>query len=429
VGNEAGGRRRHAEREVEEGVSPRSFVIGVVRATPQAAAAYNSTTPIVKSKEDLSMRKMFAILGVAMSAVIGLADEKPKAGITMKPYGKTPDGTPVEEYTMTNRKGVTMKVITYGGIVTELHVPDKDGKFADICLGCSNLDEYVEGHPFFGALTGRVANRIAKGKFTLDGKEYTLATNNGPNHLHGGTKGFDKRVWKKFASSSDDSQQSLTLQYVSKDGEEGYPGNLEVVVTYDLTDKNEWRISYAAVTDKSTPVNLTQHAYFNLSGHDSGTILDHVLKLNADKYTPTDDTLIPTGKIEPVKGTPFDFTSPTPIGKRIKDIKADPQGYDLNFVLNGKAGELRAIAEVTDPKSGRVMNVSTDQPGVQLYTGNFLDGKQKGKGGVRYKQYGGFCLETQHFPDSVNKKEFPSVILEPGRRYVHTTVYTFGVSK
>jgi len=375
------------------------------------------------------MRKLFAALAVGLAAALAApADDKPAAGITHKPYGKTKDGTPVEEYTLTNRNGVSMKVITLGGIVTEIHVPDKAGKTADVCLGCSNLEEYLEGHPFFGAIAGRVANRIAKGKFTLNGKEYTLAVNNGPNHLHGGKRGFDKVVWRA-SDAENDAGKSLRLEYTSKDGEEGYPGTLTATVTYTLTDKDEWRIEYKAKTDKATPINLTQHCYFNLAGHDSGTILDHLMMINADKYTPTDDTLIPTGKIESVKGTPFDFTTPTPIGKHIKEIKADPQGYDLNYVLNGKAGELRQIAQVTDPKSGRVMTVSTTQPGVQFYSGNFLDGKQKGKGGVRYKQYAGFCLETQHFPDSVNHPEFPSVILEPGKFYGHTTVYTFSTAK
>jgi len=374
------------------------------------------------------MRKLFASLVVILSAALAHAEDKPRAGISKKPYGKMPDGTAVEEYTLTNRNGMTMKVITLGGIVTELHVPDRDGKTADVCLGCSNLEEYLEGHPFFGAIAGRVGNRIAKGKFTLNGKEYTLAVNNGPNHLHGGTKGFDKKVWKARPDPEKE-VPTLVLDYRSKDGEEGYPGDLDVEITYRLLDTNAWEITYVAKTDKPTPVNLTQHCYFNLAGHDSGTILYHLLQIDADKYTPTDDTLIPTGKIEPVKGTPFDFTTPTPIGKHIKEIKADPQGYDLNYVLNGKAGELRQIAQVTDPKSGRVMTVSTTQPGVRFYSGNFLDGKQKGKGGVRYKQYAGFCLETQHFPDSVNHPEFPSVILEPGKFYGHTTVYTFSTAK
>jgi aldose 1-epimerase len=375
------------------------------------------------------MRKLFASLIVTLvAAAMTQADDKAKPGITHKPYGKMPDGTAVEEYTLTNKNGVTMKVITLGGIVTEIHTPDKDGKFADICLGCSNLEEYLEGHPFFGAIAGRVANRIAKGKFTLDGKEYTLATNNGPNHLHGGKVGFDKVVWKATPMEGRGGNM-LKLEYVSKDGEEGYPGTLTSTVTYALTDSNEWKIDYKATTDKATPINLTQHCYFNLAGHDSGTILEHLVKIEADGYTPADETLIPTGKIDNVKGTPFDFTSPTAVGAHIKEIKADPQGYDLNFVLKGTSGKLRPCATVTDPKSGRVMTVTTTEPGVQFYTGNFLDGKQKGKGGVKYKQYGGFCLETQHFPDSINHKEFPSVVLEPGKTYTHSTVYTFGTAK
>jgi aldose 1-epimerase len=373
------------------------------------------------------MRKLLAVFAVASLSTAGFAQEG-KVFLTKKVYGKMPDGTQVDEYTLTNSKGMTIKVINYGGIVTGLYVPDKNGKVADVCLGCSNLEEYIEGHPFFGAIAGRVANRIAKGKFTLDGKEYTLATNNGPNHLHGGIVGFDKRVWKATPMEYKNGV-GLELNYTSKDGEEGYPGTLSTTITYMLTEGNEWHIHYQATTDKATPINLTQHAYFNLAGHDAGTILDHELKIDADKYTPTDDTLIPTGKIEPVKGTPFDFSTPTPIGKQIKDIKADPQGYDLNYVLNGKSGELRLIAEVTDPKSGRVMKVSTDQPGVQLYTSNFLDGKQKGKGGVKYKQYGGFCLETQHYPDSINHPDFPSVVLKPGENYKQATVYAFDVKK
>ncbi|HEX3146544.1 MAG TPA: aldose epimerase family protein [Gemmataceae bacterium] len=375
------------------------------------------------------MRKLFATLIITLSAAAMInAEGINKAGITQKLYGKMPDGTAVQEFTLTNKNGITMKVITLGGIVTEIHTPDKDGKFADICLGCSNLEEYLDGHPFFGAIAGRVANRIAKGKFTLDGKEYTLATNNGPNHLHGGKEGFDKKVWKAN-SNFRGGVCMLTLEYTSKDGEEGYPGTLKSTVTYILNDSNEWRIHYQATTDKATPINLTQHCYFNLGGHDSGTILDHMMQIEADGYTPADDTLIPTGKIDDVKGTPFDFTSPTAIGTHIKEIKADPQGFDLNYVLKGTAGKLRPCATVTEPKSGRMMTVTTTEPGVQFYTGNFLDGKQKGKGGVKYKQYGGFCLETQHYPDSINHKEFPSVVLEPGKTYSHDTVYTFGVAK
>jgi aldose 1-epimerase len=373
------------------------------------------------------MRKMFALLAVAAFAAAGLAQEK-TAGITKKAYGKMPDGTQVDEYTLTNDSGAFLKVITLGGILTELHVPDREGKLGDVCLGCSNLEEYLEGHPYFGSIVGRVGNRIAKGKFTLDGKEYTLATNNGPNHLHGGKVGFDKVVWRAAIAG-----KHLVLAYKSKDGEEGYPGNLEVTVVYSWEEEsklnNSWRIEYKAICDKATPVNLTQHCYFNLAGHAAGSILDHVLTINADKYTPTDDTLIPTGKLESVKDTPFDFTEPMSIGKRIKDIKADPQGYDLNYVLKGEVGKFRSAAEVKDPETGRVMRVATTEPGVQFYTGNFLDGKQKGKGGVKYKQYGGFCLETQHYPDSINQKDFPSVVLEPGKTYTQTTTYSFTVAK
>lgn len=374
------------------------------------------------------MRKLFASLTLLVCAAVAAAEDKPTAGVSKKPYGKLPDGTAVDEYTLTNANGMTMKVITLGGIVTEIHVPDRAGKSADVCLGCSNLDEYLEGHPFFGAIAGRVANRIAKGKFSLGGKEYTLAVNNGPNHLHGGKRGFDKVVWAA-APVAGQGGAALELKYTSKDGEEGYPGTLESTVLYVLNDQNEWRITYAATTDRATPINLTQHCYFNLAGHAAGDVLGHVLKLEADRYTPADDTLIPTGKIDPVKGTPFDFTAPTPIGKNIKAIKADPQGYDLNYVLAGEAGKLRLAATVTEPTSGRVLKVHTTEPGVQFYSGNFLDGKQKGKGGVKYGQYGGFCLETQHYPDSINQKAFPSVVLEPGKTYAHTTVYGFGVAK
>ncbi len=356
---------------------------------------------------------------LAGSAVIAA---EPKAGIEKKPFGKLPDGTPIDEYTLTNGKGMTAKIITYGAIVTELHVPDKSGKTADVVLGFDNLKDYVAGNPFFGANAGRVANRIAKGRFTLDGKEYKLATNNGPNHLHGGKKGFDKVVWKAQQVKATEAQ-ALMLSYTSPDGEEGYPGTLKVNVTYVLTPNNELLLYYEATTDKATPVNLAHHSYFNLAGHGSGDILDHELTILADKYTPTDDTLIPTGKIEPVKGTPFDFTKPTAIGKRIGEVKG---GYDLNYVLRGGEGkEPHLAARVKDPKTGRVMEVRTTEPGIQLYTGNFLDGKNKGKGGAVSNKHAGFCLEAQHFPDSVNKPDFPSIILRPGQTYLQRTIYAF----
>jgi aldose 1-epimerase len=350
---------------------------------------------------------------------IPLQAETPKAGITKKAYDKMPDGTPIDEYTLTNGQGITAKIITYGGILTELHVPDKDGKSSDVVLGCPDLKGYLAGHPYFGANVGRVGNRIARGKFTLEGKEYTLATNNPPNHLHGGKKGFDKQVWK-----AEEVKNGLRLTYTSPDGEEGYPGKVDVSVTYSLT-KNGLQVDYTATTDKATPINLAHHSYFNLTGNGSGDILDHELKLRADRYTPTDETLIPTGKIEPVKGTPFDFKEPTTIGKRIGELKGDPGGYDLNYVLNRKEPGLFLAAQVREPKSGRIMEVVTTEPGLQFYSGNFLDGKVKGKNGVMYKKHAGFCLEAQHYPDSVNRPEFPTVILKPGATYKQTTVYRF----
>lgn len=347
--------------------------------------------------------------------------------IAKSPFGKLEDGTPVEQYILTNAKGMTVKIITYGGIITELSVPDRAGKFADVVLGHDTLDGYLAGHPYFGAIVGRYANRIAKGKFTLDGKEYTVATNNGPNHLHGGKKGFDKVVWKATAPESSPPRLVLDLQYTSKDGEEGYPGELKVNVRYELNNANTLSINYSATTDKATPINLTNHSYFNLAGHNSGDILGHQVTIFADKYTPTDDTLIPTGKIADVKGTPFDFTTATPIGKRIAELKGEPGGYDLNYVIRGTGQRL--AARVTDPTSGRRMEVTTSEPGIQFYSGNFMDGKDKGKGGAVYKKHAGFCLETQHYPDSVNQKDFPSAILKPGEKYEQITSYSFTTVK
>ncbi|MBL8796716.1 MAG: galactose mutarotase [Planctomycetia bacterium] len=347
-----------------------------------------------------------------------------KATIEKSEFGKTADGQTIELFTLTNANGLKAKMINYGGIITELHVPDRDGKLADVVLGFDNAKDYLAGHPFFGCITGRVANRIAKGKFTLEGKEYKLATNNGPNHLHGGVKGFDKQLWKAEIIPALYGV-AVKMTYTSPDGEEGYPGNLKTEVTYTLDDKNALRIDYSATTDKATPVNLTNHTYFNLAGPAAGDVLGHEVQIEADKYTPTDDTLIPTGKIEPVKGTPLDFTTPLTIGSRIKELKGQPVGYDHNFVLSKKEGALALAARVREPKSGRVLETFTKEPGVQLYTGNFLDGKVKGKSGVVYNQYQGFCLETQHFPDAVNQPNFPSIILQPGKTYSTTTVYKF----
>lgn len=341
-------------------------------------------------------------------------------------FGKTADGTPVELYTLKNDKGMVAKIMTRGATLTELHVPDKKGKTADVVLGFDTVAGYEsEDNQYFGCTTGRVANRIARGKFTLDGKEYTLATNNGPNHLHGGVKkSLDKVVWKAKKVEGK-GNAGVQFTYSSPDGEEGYPGKLDTTVTYTLSDSNELRIDYEAKTDKATPVNLTNHSYFNLSGAGADTVLDHELTVLADKYTPTDDTLIPTGKIAPVEGTPLDFTKATKLGARIGKLVDTPAiGYDHNFILRKGDKPLAPTATVRDPASGRVMTVQTTEPAVQVYSGNFLKG-QKGKGGKVYKQRSALCLETQHYPDSINHPEFPSIILKPGETYRHSVVYAF----
>jgi aldose 1-epimerase len=353
-----------------------------------------------------------------------------KAGVQKSDFGKTKEGEAVELYTLTNKNGVVAKITSYGGIVTELHVPDKNGQTGDVVLGFKDLDSYLGGHPFFGAIAGRYANRIAKGKFTLDGQEYTLPTNNGPNHLHGGVKGFDKRVWQAEQTQSKDGP-ALRLRYTSKDGEEGYPGNLDVTVTYTLTDDNALHIDYEATTDKPTVVNLTNHSYFNLAGDNAGSIHDHWMMINADAYTPVDETSIPTGEIAKVEGTVFDFRKPHTIGERIEQTPGKPKGYDHNYVLNRKAGDkgLGLAARVKEPTSGRVMEVWTTEPGVQFYTGNYLDGKLTGKQGRPYEFRNGFCLETQHFPDSPNRPNFPSTVLRPGQTYKTSTAYKFSTEK
>jgi aldose 1-epimerase len=354
--------------------------------------------------------------------------EEKKMSITKQPYGKV-DGKEVMLWTLTNKNGLVAKITNYGGIMTELWLPDKNGKLADCVLGYDKLDDYLKATPYFGALIGRYGNRIGKGKFTLEGRDYNLATNdNGKNHLHGGNKGFDKVVWDAKEVETKNGV-GLELKYLSKDGEEGYPGNLNVKVVYMLTNKNELTVEYEATTDKPTVVNLTQHNYYNLGGHNSGTILDHQLMLNADKFTPTDDGLIPTGEIVSVEGTPMDFRKATAIGAR---VNADYQplkfgkGYDHNWILiKKKAGEMSLAAKVTEPKSGRVMEVWTDQPATQFYCGNFLDGTNIGKGGVAYQHRTGFCLETQHYPDSPNHPNFPSTELKPGQVYKTKTIHIF----
>jgi aldose 1-epimerase len=345
-----------------------------------------------------------------------------KASITEKPFGSF-ESKPVTEYTLTNANGMQVGIINYGGTVTKIITPDKDGNLGDVILGYDSLSGFLQkGNPYFGALIGRYGNRIANAKFKLDGKEYKLAANNGPNSLHGGEKGFDK-VWWNIEKLAGDS--SLKLTYLSKDGEEGYPGNLNAEVVYTLGSDNSLKIDYTATTDKPTPVNLTNHCYFNLSSGKDSTILNHEVMLNAGKYTPVDSTLIPTGRIADVKGTPMDFTSAKKVGKEIDSVKG---GYDHNWVLNKNGNGLEKAATVYEPNSGRYMEVFTTEPGVQFYTGNFLNGTLTNtKNGLRYVKHGALCLETQHFPDSPNEPSFPSTILKPGETYRHTTVYKFSV--
>jgi aldose 1-epimerase len=342
-----------------------------------------------------------------------------------KEFGKTAAGQPVDLYVLTNQHGMEVAITNYGGTVVSLKVPDRDGKFADVVLGYDDVSGYENGKSYFGAIVGRYANRIAHAKFTLDGATYTLPKNDGDNHLHGG---FNKRVWTaKDVSGS--AGMALQLDYLSPDGEEGYPGNLSVRVVYTLTDNNELKIDYSATTDKPTVLNLSHHSYFNLAGAGSGDILQHQLMLHADRFTPVDATLIPTGDLRVVKGTPFDFSKSTVIGAHIKDDDEQlklGRGYDHNWVItNDKAGTMVMAAQVYEPQSGRVLEVSTTQPGIQFYTGNFLDPSIHGKGGKVYDFRSGLCLETQHFPDSPNHPSFPSTVLKPGEHFHSTTIYKF----
>ncbi len=339
-------------------------------------------------------------------------------------FGELNDGTTVNVFTLTNARGSFAKIITYGATLTELWVPDRHGKNADVVLGFDDLGGYVKNPAWFGATVGRVTNRIARGKFTLGGKQYSLEINNPPNSLHSGPKDLSHVVWKGEVISAPHAA-AVKFSYSSPDSDEGFPGNLAVSVTYTLTDSDELKLNYSAKTDQPTPVNLTNHSYFNLGG--SKDVLADVLYLNADRYTPVDSTFIPTGEILPVKGTPLDFTHPTAIGARIGEIKGDPGGYDHNFVINGEPGKLKLAARVTDPGSGRKLEMWTTEPGVQFYSANFLDGSIVGKGGVKYGQHAAFCLEAQHFPDSVNQPKFPSIILDPGSVYRQETIYKFSV--
>jgi aldose 1-epimerase len=371
--------------------------------------------------------RLLAASGLA-ALMFGCASTPQDQGrISRGPFGVAPDGTPVDIYTLQNHKGGEVRICTYGGIVVSLKVPDRDGQLGDVVLGYDTLAEYIKENPYFGSLIGRYGNRIAKGRFTLDGEQFVLAVNNPPNHLHGGLKGFDKVVWR---ARSYQTQQgpALELTYLSPDGEEGYPGNLNVKAIYTWRDDNTLRLDYTATTDAPTVLNLTHHSYFNLAGR--GDILGHEVMINANRFTPVDETLIPTGELRPVDGTPFDFRQPTAIGARIN--RADEQlkfgnGYDHNWVINNPAGQLELQARVYEPTSGRVLEVLSTEPGLQFYSGNFLDGTITGKGSKKYEFRHGFCMEPQHFPDSPNQPDFPSVVLRQGQTYRNTIMYRFSV--
>jgi aldose 1-epimerase len=400
---------------------------------PQTKAASSRRTPI----GDHMKRKMTAsilVLGAAIAVMgVGVADGQvrtKKASVTRQGFGQA-DGRNVDIYTLTNAHGVEAMITNYGGIVVSLRVPDRAGKFDDVVLGYDSIDGYLKGTAYLGALIGRYGNRIAKGRFTLNSVGYQLAVNNGENALHGGIKGFDKVVWIAKPREGMNGP-GLELTYSSHDGEEGYPGNLSVRVDYTLTNNNELKIDYFATTDKDTIVNLTQHSYFNLAGQGSGDILNHRLMLAANRFTTIDAGLIPNGELRSVKGTPFDFTNATAIGSRINQDDEQLKfglGYDHNWVLNGPMGRLRRVATVSEDTTGRTIEVWTTEPGIQFYSGNFLNGTPTGKGGKAYLKRYGFCLETQHFPDSPNKPNFPSTTLKKGRAFRSTTIYKFGSRK
>ncbi len=371
--------------------------------------------------------------GAFVACLAGCATKGSSAdNVSKQPYGSV-DGQPVELYTLRNAKGAEAKIMNYGGIVQSLTMPDRNGKYEDVVLGFDTLDGYtsplyLEKNPFFGALIGRYGNRIGGAKFSLEGKTYQLAGNNNGNSLHGGVKGFDKVVWKVVKAENGPNGPTLELNYVSKDGEEGFPGNLNVTAIYTLTDDNELRLDFKATTDKATVVNLTQHSYFNLKGQGNGDILSHELYINSDKTTPVDRQLITTGEYASVEGTPFDFRKPTAIGARINDPNQQLQygpGYDHNWVINKPLGKLGLQATVYEPTTGRFLEVISDEPGLQFYAGNFLDGSLVGKGGKAYQRRTGFCLEPQHYPDSPNKSQFPSTVLRPGETYKSTIIYKF----
>ncbi len=385
-----------------------------------------------KNKELFIGAVILALMGAVFFSCKSRQPEQPKReegrmrmDIQKQPFGKLADGSEVEIYTLTNNHGLRARIMTYGATLVSLEVPDRKGRLDDIVLGHDSLEGYLDPgkNPYFGSIVGRCANRISKGRFVLDGVEYQLATNVGRNHLHGGNKGFDKVLWQA-EPVKEEGAVGVKFTYLSPDGEEGYPGNLRVTVIYWLTEADELKIAYEAETDKATPVNLTHHSYFNLAGQGEGDVLGHQLMLNADHFTPTNEELIPTGEIRPVKGTPWDFTSPKAIGAEMAQVEG---GYDQNFVLRGEAETLKLAAQVYEPRTGRVMEIFTTEPGIQFYGGNFLDGSIIGKSGKTYFKHYGFCLETQHFPDSPNNSHFPSVILRPGQKYTSLTIHKFSV--
>ncbi|HUR20911.1 MAG TPA: aldose epimerase family protein, partial [Vicinamibacterales bacterium] len=422
--------------ELEPAHSPESYTI---RTSPESRVQSPGSRVQSPASGGKMKKALFVaiVLGVAMGCGGGdskapAAAPKPEESIRVQkePFGQTKDGTPVDIITLRNGKGIEMKVITYGGIITSLKTLDRNGAADDIVMGHDSVAAYEANSPYFGSLIGRVGNRIAKGTFTLDGQKYTLAKNNGENHLHGGIKGWDKVVWKLAGDPFQDrSGVGVRLEYTSPAGEEGYPGTVTAHVNYTLTPDNKLIVDYHATTDKPTVINLTQHSYFNLGGGKTTDILGHEVMLNADRYTPVDATLIPTGELAPVAGTPFDFRTSTAIGARINDKNTQLEygkGYDHNWVLSRTGGGLQLAARVYEPTTGRTLEIATTEPGIQFYTGNFLDGTIKGKGGRVYPLRSGFCLETQHFPDSPNKPSFPSIELRPGAEYKSQTVFTFG---
>ncbi|HEX8322620.1 MAG TPA: aldose epimerase family protein [Tepidisphaeraceae bacterium] len=377
--------------------------------------------------------RSIAAVTLAAACLAGCArNEKSKSAhdavVASAPFGKLADGQTVNAYTLKNDSKMNVKILDLGGVVQSLTVPDRDGNLADVVLGFENPNDYMATGPYFGAIAGRYANRIANGRFSIDGKTFTLPVNNGPNSLHGGTAGFDKKMWTaRSVKASNVGESAVEFTLISPDGDQGYPGTLTTTVRYTLTRDNALRIDYTATTDKTTVLNLTNHSYFNLTGDPArSTVERHVVTVNADAYTPVDATQIPTGEIKSVDGTPFDFRTPHAVGDRLAQTGGDPAGYDHNFVLNGgESAQPRRVATLTDPGTGRMMEVWTTEPGVQVYSGNFLDGSLNGKGGVKYGRYSGICFETQHYPDSPNQPKFPSTLLRPGETFRSTTIYKF----